>query len=52
MEDTAQKHGLTVIKNLTGHGIGRTIHEEPEHILNFYSDWEDEELKEGMGYCL
>ncbi|MCU9595657.1 type I methionyl aminopeptidase [Caldibacillus thermolactis] len=48
VEDTAQKHGLTVIKNLTGHGIGRTIHEEPEHILNFYSDWEDEELKEGM----
>lgn len=45
---TARKHGFTVIKNLTGHGIGRTIHEEPEYIFNYYETEDDELLKEGM----
>lgn len=45
---TARKHGFTVIKNLTGHGIGRTIHEEPEYIYNYYEPSDDELLKEGM----
>lgn len=44
----AKKHDLTVIKNLTGHGVGRSIHEEPEHIFNYFSRWDDEILKEGM----
>ncbi|GGA59960.1 type I methionyl aminopeptidase [Ornithinibacillus halotolerans] len=48
VEDVAKKHGLTVIKNLTGHGIGRTIHEAPDHILNYYSRWDDHELLDGM----
>lgn len=39
---------MTVIKNLTGHGIGRSIHEAPEHIFNYYSHWDDEILKDGM----
>ena len=46
--ETAVRHGFTVIKNLTGHGIGRRIHEEPDHILNYYDPWDDEILKEGM----
>ncbi|RAS87750.1 type I methionyl aminopeptidase [Priestia endophytica] len=33
--NVAKQHGLTVIKNLTGHGIGRSIHEEPYHPLFF-----------------
>ncbi|MEW8969163.1 MAG: type I methionyl aminopeptidase [Mesobacillus sp.] len=45
---TARKNGLTVIKNLTGHGIGRTIHEAPDHIYNYNEPWDDELLKEGM----
>lgn len=45
---TARKNGLTVIKNLTGHGIGRKIHEAPDHIYNYYEPWDDELLKEGM----
>lgn len=45
---TARSHGFTVIKNLTGHGIGRTIHEEPEYIYNYYEPSDDELLKEGM----
>ncbi|HWO96454.1 MAG TPA: type I methionyl aminopeptidase [Bacillus sp. (in: firmicutes)] len=45
---TARKNGLTVIKNLTGHGIGRTIHEAPHHIYNYHEPSDDELLKEGM----
>jgi methionyl aminopeptidase len=45
---TARKHGLTVIKNLTGHGIGRSIHEAPDHIYNYHEPWDDELLKTGM----
>ncbi|MGP4065875.1 type I methionyl aminopeptidase [Oceanobacillus sp. M65] len=46
--NVAKQHDLTVIKNLTGHGIGRSIHEAPDHIFNYYSRWDDEILKEGM----
>lgn len=44
----AKKHGLTVIKNLTGHGVGRSIHEAPDHILNYFSIWDAEMLTDGM----
>ncbi|MCA0174667.1 type I methionyl aminopeptidase [Bacillus sp. RAR_GA_16] len=45
--NTAKRHGLTVIKNLTGHGIGRSLHEEPKHIFNYFASWDDEILKDG-----
>src|ERR1700743_655666 len=35
METEAKKHGYKVIKNLTGHGIGRSLHEEPGEIANY-----------------
>lgn len=35
METEAKKRGYRVIKNLTGHGIGRSLHEEPEEIANY-----------------
>ena len=35
METEAKKRGYRVIKNLTGHGIGRSLHEEPGEIANF-----------------
>lgn len=45
---TAKQHDLTVIKNLTGHGVGRAIHEAPDHIYNYNDTTDDELLKEGM----
>ena len=48
VHNTARRHGLTVIKDLTGHGIGRSIHEEPEHVLNYFSRWDDEILVDGL----
>lgn len=44
----ARNHGLTVIRNLTGHGIGKSLHEEPQHILNYYDPHDRILLKEGM----
>lgn len=35
METEAKKRGYKVIKNLTGHGIGRSLHEEPCEIANY-----------------
>jgi len=35
IETEAKKRGYKVIKNLTGHGIGRSLHEEPFEIANF-----------------
>jgi len=35
METEAKKRGYKVIKNLTGHGIGRSLHEEPHEIANY-----------------
>lgn len=48
VHQTAKKHGFTVIMNLTGHGIGRTIHEKPDYIYNYFEPSDHELLKEGM----
>lgn len=36
IETEARKSGYRVIKNLTGHGVGRSLHEAPHDIANFY----------------
>ena len=35
IETEAKKRGYKVIKNLAGHGVGRSLHEEPSEIANF-----------------
>lgn len=35
IETEAKSRGYRVIRNLTGHGIGRSLHEEPGEIANF-----------------
>lgn len=35
IETEAKKRGYQVIKNLTGHGVGRSLHEEPSEIANY-----------------
>ncbi|MGB5980154.1 MAG: type I methionyl aminopeptidase, partial [Cyclobacteriaceae bacterium] len=34
IETEAKKSGYKVIRNLSGHGVGRSLHEKPENILN------------------
>ena len=36
METMAKKKGYTVIRDLGGHGIGRSLHEAPDAIMNYY----------------
>lgn len=48
VEREAKANGLAVIMNLTGHGIGRSLHEDPQHVLNYFDAWDRTILKEGM----
>lgn len=42
-----EKHGYSIIRELTGHGVGRKLHEDPM-ILNYKSFNNGPVLKEGM----
>src|SRR5215212_3413651 len=44
----ARKRGYGVIYDLTGHGIGRGLHESPKEILNFYNPSDRRILNEGL----
>jgi methionyl aminopeptidase len=46
IEDFAHEHGLSVVHELVGHGLGTDIHEEPD-VPNFYTDL-SRRLKAGM----
>ncbi len=35
METEAKKRGFKVIKNLGGHGVGRSLHEQPDELMNY-----------------
>ncbi|OIR03278.1 methionine aminopeptidase 2 [mine drainage metagenome] len=48
IERVATTHQFRIIENLGGHGVGRAIHEEPEHILGYYDARDQRILKEGM----
>lgn len=52
VSNEARKNGFTIIENLTGHGIGRSIHEEPDHVVNTFDPWETEIFKNGMVVAL
>lgn len=45
---TARKNDLKVIKNLTGHGVGQSLHEAPAHIMNYFEPQDKTLLKKGM----
>ncbi len=48
VQQEAGKRGYNVIYELTGHGIGRGLHEEPGEIWNFYNPRDHRMLKEGL----
>lgn len=47
VEAIANKYNLGFPRNLSGHGVGKAIHEEP-HVPNFREERHDVPLKEGM----
>ncbi len=45
MELEAKKRGYKVIKNLGGHGVGRSLHEQPDELLNFRNQFDKRRFK-------
>lgn len=45
IETQAKQAGYKVIKNLAGHGVGRSLHEEPHDILNCYDRYNTERFR-------
>jgi methionyl aminopeptidase len=47
VEDEVRRRGFRVLRDLNGHGIGRTIHEEPS-VPNYYDARMNQPLTEGL----
>ncbi|MDA0273209.1 MAG: M24 family metallopeptidase [Proteobacteria bacterium] len=48
IEKTATNAGFTTIRDLGSHGIGRSLHEDPHFIQNFYDKSDSRTLSEGQ----
>lgn len=48
VEARAKHCGFSIIRNLTGHGIGRHLHEEPHAVLNYYHHGDTRRLTNGL----
>ena len=47
VQAVTESAGFSVIRSLVGHGVGRSMHEDPQ-VPNFVSSYRGPELKEGM----
>lgn len=45
IQNEAKKNGFKVIKNLGGHGIGRSLHEQPDELLNYKNRFDQRRFK-------
>ena len=52
IEATARKNGCKLIKNLCGHGVGNTLHDDPEMINNYYDPLDRRKLEKGLVIAL
>jgi methionyl aminopeptidase len=48
IERVAKAHGFRTIRNLAGHGVGRSLHEAPEGIVSYCDSSDKRVLREGM----
>lgn len=48
IQHTAKTYGFRVIENLGSHGVGRALHEAPEHIPGYFDPTDRRTLDEGM----
>ncbi len=48
VEKEAHKQGYNTIRNLCGHGVGRSLHDDPESIYNYHEKRDKRLLKSGM----
>jgi methionyl aminopeptidase len=48
VEREARRTGLRAIRNLSGHGVGRALHEEPREIANYFNGADPRRFSEGL----
>ena len=48
VEKIARKEGLSILRDLQSHGVGRALHEEPKHIPSHFEPHERRVFKKGM----
>lgn len=48
VEKCAKRHGYGVIRNLCGHGVGHTLHDEPDSIYNYHEKRDKRILQPGL----
>jgi len=48
IQGTARTYGFEIIENLGSHGVGRALHEAPEHIPGYFDPTDRRVLREGM----
>ena len=48
IQEEAKRNGYGVIFDLTGHGIGHKLHEEPTEVFNYYKQTDRRILEEGV----
>ena len=48
VQQEAKRRGYNIIPELTGHGIGRGLHEAPSEVWNFYNSHDHRILKNGL----
>ena len=48
IQRTAKAHNFKIIRNLAGHGIGRSLHEEPEGIVGYFDRTDTRQLEYGQ----
>lgn len=51
VQQCAESNGFTVVREFTGHGIGRNLHEDPQ-VTNFGKPGTGIRLKDGMVFCI
>lgn len=48
VERQAQRCEFTILRDLCGHGVGRSIHESPHNVLNFFYRQDERLLEDGL----
>lgn len=51
VQEHAEQHGFSVVRELVGHGLGRSMHEDPE-VPNFGGRGRGPLMKEGLVICI
>jgi methionyl aminopeptidase len=51
VQERAESYGYGVVRVLTGHGIGRTMHQEPD-VPNFGKPGRGHRIMKGMAFCI